>query len=464
MTQFQEGVGNPGYLMLAPETQKGVAVATTDCVPLYEETLTTNPNLQDQAPIFGNKFEVYKVLAGMRDHDGDLTVLCEANTALKWQDMLLTRGTPTCAYTFTVSSANATLGATYTNNGVTFTVVATIAASTTLLMTSSGAPQTSGTLTKGSGTGDSTITFSAAVNTTVFWPLGLSTTNPKSYTIDISYVDIVVRYWGVEASKIVPNLNNNETQLKVSVTGLGSFAGRQIASVSGSGPYTITFTTDYDPNPSKGLVVGDLIRVFKVGGGTIDATVASVVNGTQITTSTNVSAAAAGDVLFLRPATIALNLLPTFLASDTEWCFADTAADAMSATFTPVELASTWELDHNMNNDKGESRYGSRDPASIIRTTGNYAVSVKKTFRGDEDLPLLQKLQTTALVIRMLAYQSGNTYELRLIFNSLTTDDPLPQLKPKEVKYSTIKYHPSYNVPDSQGMSVVVINKLVTIS
>jgi hypothetical protein len=64
-------------------------------------------------------------------------------------------------YTFTVTSANATAGATYTNNGQTFTVLETIAAGTTLQATGSGDPSSSGTLTKITGTGDATIAFSA---------------------------------------------------------------------------------------------------------------------------------------------------------------------------------------------------------------------------------------------------------------------------------------------------------------
>jgi len=64
-------------------------------------------------------------------------------------------------YTFTVTAANATVGATYTNNGYTFTVSATIAGGVTLVCAGTGAPASSGTLTKASGTGDATITFSA---------------------------------------------------------------------------------------------------------------------------------------------------------------------------------------------------------------------------------------------------------------------------------------------------------------
>jgi len=71
------------------------------------------------------------------------------------------------AYIFTVTSANATIGATYTNNSNTYTVLATISSGTTLLVNcttvgaTEGAPAASGTLTKATGTGDSTITFSA---------------------------------------------------------------------------------------------------------------------------------------------------------------------------------------------------------------------------------------------------------------------------------------------------------------
>lgn len=68
---------------------------------------------------------------------------------------------PVGAYTFTVTSANATAGATYTNNGKTFTVQSTIAGATTLVASGTGAPTSSGTLTKASGTGDTTIAFSA---------------------------------------------------------------------------------------------------------------------------------------------------------------------------------------------------------------------------------------------------------------------------------------------------------------
>lgn len=98
--------------------------------------------------------------------NGSITIASSASSSRlspNVQSFLSGSGTYGLSYWFTVTSASATVGATYTNNGNTFTVARTVASSTTLLMTSNGAPLTSGTLTKSGGTGDSTITFSAAL-------------------------------------------------------------------------------------------------------------------------------------------------------------------------------------------------------------------------------------------------------------------------------------------------------------
>jgi len=64
-------------------------------------------------------------------------------------------------YVYTVTVANATSGAVYSNNGNNYTVVFTIVAGISLVTTGTTAPLTSGTLTKVSGTGDATITFTS---------------------------------------------------------------------------------------------------------------------------------------------------------------------------------------------------------------------------------------------------------------------------------------------------------------
>lgn len=91
----------------------------------------------------------------------------------------------TAGYVFIVTSANATAGATYTNNSNTYTVLSTISSGTILFTSQANVPEASGTLTKAAGTGDSTITFSVA------YPLAVYTTpsNPAP-----TYIN--VRMWG----------------------------------------------------------------------------------------------------------------------------------------------------------------------------------------------------------------------------------------------------------------------------
>jgi hypothetical protein len=68
-------------------------------------------------------------------------------------------GTYTPSYSFKTLPANATVGATYTNNSQTFTISQTISGGSQLVTTGTGAAAPTGTLTKASGTGDATITF-----------------------------------------------------------------------------------------------------------------------------------------------------------------------------------------------------------------------------------------------------------------------------------------------------------------
>jgi hypothetical protein len=73
-------------------------------------------------------------------------------------------------YVFTVTAANATIGAVYTNNTQSFTVLQTIVGATLLFCDRTGAPLTSGTLTRASGAGDATITFSNAQRLAIYTP------------------------------------------------------------------------------------------------------------------------------------------------------------------------------------------------------------------------------------------------------------------------------------------------------
>lgn len=462
---FSESIGNTGYIAMSPEATIGTPVIPANFALLDSETMQTVSNFELETPIAGQYMDTFQVLQGLRSHAGDITIIAEPNTAIPIFDMLLARGTVSRSYTFTITSGNATIGATYTNNSVTFTVVATIAAATTLLMTGPGAPAASGTLTKATGTGDATITFSAAVNTVNTWPFTLA--NPsKSYTIDIPVGSgLVKRFWGCMSEGVAPSWSKNQLMFKSTISALGSFQGRQISvTPTGSGPYTVTLDTTYTPNPTKGLVVGDLIRFYNASNPTVDAAVASIVNATQFTTTTNVTAFASGDFVYLRQQATTYALLAPFLWSNTQFCLAATAAAALIAAQTRFEQGSTFNLAWPFESKDGSPRSGDPDPASLVRLTAQPTVDIKKFFGNPQDIEDFNQLNKNALVIRHYSYSGGNTYELRVTFNHLKTNVPVPNVSSKKVNYSNEKLIPQYDQTDAQGFDVKVIAGLTAIT
>ena len=63
-----ERIGNIGYFAVTKQSDATTVATPDDFIPLYEETMKTNGNLQRQAPVYGSKFGTMAVLQGQRDH------------------------------------------------------------------------------------------------------------------------------------------------------------------------------------------------------------------------------------------------------------------------------------------------------------------------------------------------------------------------------------------------------------
>jgi hypothetical protein len=385
-----ERLFNIGYVAAAAETTPGTAVTPTDYFQAYESGLTTSRNFEELEPAAGNVYSTQNVVAGQRDHMGDMTLIFEPNTAEKLFNMMLAVGSKTGSNPYT-----------------------------------------------------STGTLSASA--------------PKSYTIDISSGNIVHRYMGCQVSKLAPDFNGNEVRIKPTLSALGSFHGREISTITGSSPYLITLKTDYDPAPATGVVVGDVMRMYIAAGTTVDFAVTAV-TATTISTTTNVATGAAGDFVYLRPATPSFSMLPPALWSNTQFCFGATASAALSASQTRVDSGSTWELTYDFKDNKGEHRSGSEDPATLLRKPAKVVLTIKKYFDTPLDVIAFNNLAKSACVVRHYVYSGGKTYEVRITFNNLTTNDPLPKFKAGEINYSEIKYIAKQDTSDGQAFSVTVLN------
>lgn len=381
-----------GYMALGKETTKGTAVTPTIYVPYYDQNLVTDENIIKDQPIFGNKFRTYQVLQGHRSHKGSITAYGEPNTIGYWLDMLLTKTSTT-------------------------------------------------------GAGPYTHVFGLS-----------STTDPNSYTLDINLVSQVVRYFGVQASQMDLAYQGDELQPKINVSALGSFFGAELSGTpTGAGPYTIALTTTHDPSPTTGLVVGDLMSLKSIDGTrNISFTIASIVDGTHITTSTNVATGAAGDMIVLRGATPSFTLLPNFVWPNNQFCFGATAAAALSAAQTRLEPGSMISLKHDFKSADGENRSGAFDPASLVRMVGDADFKIKQYFDLPDQLKQWLAVAKNACVNRQ--YASGTTYELRTTLNNLRLAKLPIQTKFDEVIYQDEEYATQYDGSDAQGMSVTLIN------
>lgn len=294
---------------------------------------------------------------------------------------------------------------------------------------------------------------------------GYSASNPpgKTYTIEASDGIQSIRHYGCQVSKLTPSAKGNEIQIKPSFSALGTFDGREIASVAGSSPYVLTLKTDYDPSPTTGLVVGDIMHWVTAGGTTTNFTV-SAVTATTVSTTTNVAAAVSGDWIRLRALTPSFNLLPPVLWSNTQFCFGATASAALSATQLRVEQGSMWEMDFDFKDDKGEHRSGGQDPATLLRKPGKAVLTIKKYFDTQSDLLNFNSLAKTACVIRHYVYSGGTTYEIRITLNSLVTGNPVPKWKAGEINYSEIKYICKFDTSDGQGAGITILNSNATLT
>ncbi len=307
------------------------------------------------------------------------------------------------------------------------------------------------TKTSSSGTSPTTHTFEQ------------STTDPKFYTIDISFVSQVVRFFGFGASKLTFGFDGDKMVLSGDGAALHSFYGREVSAVTGSGPYTITLKTNYDPAPTDGLVVGDLIQIYDVSAGTyISCTVASIVNDTQITTSTNVTAAADGDVLTLRPATSpSLDVLTPFLWPRTEFRFGADASVALSAAHTALEPGSQISIMHEFDSNDGAKRSGSFDPASLPRKQYDLEVQIKKYLDEPTEFNSWNTLTKRALVMRSF---SEDDNELRVTLNNLkATTDPVATQSNSGPIIHELAMLPSQDTTDGQAFDVKVLNQLSSI-
>jgi hypothetical protein len=293
----------------------------------------------------------------------------------------------------------------------------------------------------------------------------LGNTAEAAYTMDFLKGDVVHRFYGCEIEGINPEWQGDSfMKLKMSVSALGSVSIVPILSVSTP---TITLSTVYDPQPAKGLVVGDVITLVHVTGATQDSTedltIVSIATDLQsITTGAISGTYAAGDYLHIRSRATAPVTGTPFNWARTEFRFGATAAAALTATHTPLEKSSTFDILHTFEDKAGARRSGSFDAVSLVRKQGDAKLTAKKFFNDGIELNDYLRRNKKACVIRMFGdLISGATFnEFRVTFNNMKLVETPDPMVAGEVIYLNQTYQPQYDTTDTQAFEVNIINEI----
>lgn len=285
----------------------------------------------------------------------------------------------------------------------------------------------------------------------------------NAYTLDFLKGDMVHRFFGAEIRTLSPEFDENKMLLNLSISALGSFLLGPISSASGT---SLTLATDYDNQPGKGLVAGDVLVFVKVTGGTAGSTeekTISSISADKVTVTLSGSLTGTyttGDYVYIKAQTPTYTLGTPFNWARTEFRFGDTAAAALTASQTRLERGSKWDIVNEFEDDAGARRSGSYDPAALVRSQGMITLDVKKFFDTGVDLQKFIRRTKIGLVVRHFGdLISGTDYnEFRITFNNLKLIESPNPLNSGDIVYLNQKLVGQYDTSDTQSFDVKIVN------
>jgi len=394
----KDSLANIGYLAIGQETTKGTPVRPTVVVPLYEESLSTNLNLDMDNPIMGNRFARYFNFKGLREHKGTLKVLAEPKTFPHFLNMIMKKGTTTTA----------------------------------------GSVQTH--------------PFTVDNDTPV----------SKSYTIEILKGDVVYRFYGVEISRLAYIFEANTMKLNLTVSALGQFSIAPISSAATTAVVLATDYDDAPNKGIVAGDTLVFVKVTGGTSDTYEEKLVSAVNvnGTGVTVSALSGTFTTGDYCYLKKQALVPTLGEPFKWSGCKFYIGDTAAAALAGAETKVEQGSAIELIHEFNVDGGEKRSGSLDPVALVRKQFDVDIKIKKSFDDYKDFERFISIRKRSLIIRFFSTIISGTdkNEVRITINNLKIKEAPNPLKTGEIIYLDAAYSPQFDATDTQALDVKVIN------
>jgi hypothetical protein len=234
------------------------------------------------------------------------------------------------------------------------------------------------------------------------------------YTVEILKGNYVHRLVGCRVKKLSLSFDNGKMQAEAELIAKSKFNyGTLKTALTGVGMTEVVFDEEFDPEPCKGLVAGDVIQVWSSGVAT-DVTVATVsADYKSITCASTTVTASAGALITLKEQTPVYSTLQRpfrfgqMLVGIGANEVAATAAAGSYATATPVDEL-TFEFD---NATEEHHSSGDNDPL-LLNGVPDANVKIKKLFETADDIQQWNDIAKKAITIIITGDEigSGGTY------------------------------------------------------
>lgn len=283
----------------------------------------------------------------------------------------------------------------------------------------------------------------------------------KSYVIEIPRGSYAQRFWGCRGDNLKLEFQDQKLKASLDLKAIGQFSSAQLAvALTGAGITAAVFSTAFDPRPTDGLVVGDVVII-----GGVEITITGITDERTIAFASTTVTASVGDDVYLKAQTVSLSTLsqPFYLRSTlvgvgTDSSTADTNAASRS-------LASEcYDIVVNIKNNMLETpASGSFGASSILNRTKEAMLSLSRLFEDPaEHTKWLHRIKQAVTIIATGDFIKTDftTSELfTLKFHKLKAMTNDQDLNMGEYIFDKQEFEALYDSGDAESIEIEVVNK-----
>lgn len=284
----------------------------------------------------------------------------------------------------------------------------------------------------------------------------------KSYTFEIKKGLYAQRFFGVKTNDLVGEFKDGALQITINVKALGQFSiGSVGVALTGAGMVSLVLDDEYDINPNRGLVAGDVINV-----GGVDVTLLTVdVDGKTVTFASTAITAAIGDAVTLKPQTVSNGTFSDpFYFGNMIVGFGADIAEAISNTADRDDAKNVHEMKFVINNNLlAQNGTNRMDPYKILTRTKEAQVEIKQLFDGAGQRQAWMDRKSQAISIvgygKYIKADFSTQEKITINFPNVKLMDSDNKIEVGEYILDDQKFEVLYDSAEAMAMEIELINK-----